>query len=272
MRAFRIAYDGTAFHGFQRQPDVRTVEDALLTSCSSLGVDALDAGYAAAGRTDAGVSAVAQTVAFTCPSWLSPSALNGSLPETIRAWAFADVPETFHPRYDAIERDYVYYLPFHRIDVSAARAACARLEGTHDFRNLSASSTDTKRTVTHVDLASGQRVGALTVRAPAFLHQQVRRMARLVYEVGVGSRSLADVESLLSGVSQDGPDGVQPAPPEPLLLSDVIYPDIAFTLDDRACSFAQEYFCEHADVVSGYAGVLAGISSRLTRESDDQYR
>ncbi|MFB6218385.1 MAG: tRNA pseudouridine(38-40) synthase TruA, partial [Halobacteriaceae archaeon] len=64
MRAFRLAYDGRPFHGFQRQPDVPTVEGALLDALDALDIPFAGdtpSGYAAAGRTDRGVSAVAQT-------------------------------------------------------------------------------------------------------------------------------------------------------------------------------------------------------------------
>ena len=100
MYAFRIAYDGQPYRGFQRQPDVPTVEDALLGALRDLDVLPADAdtppGSAAAGRTDAGVSALAQTVAFEAPDWLSPAAFNSELPESIRAWASADVDAEFH--------------------------------------------------------------------------------------------------------------------------------------------------------------------------------
>ena len=114
MRAFRLAYDGRPFYGFQRQPTVPTVEGALFDALVDLSVLSPDAdkptGYAAAGRTDAGVSAAAQTVAFECPEWLTPRALNSELPATIRAWASADVPEDFHATHDATRREYVYHL------------------------------------------------------------------------------------------------------------------------------------------------------------------
>jgi len=77
MRAFRVAYDGEPYRGFQRQPHGDTIEDALFEGLRALGVgfrDGSPAGYAAAGRTDAGVSARAQTVAFEAPDWLSPRA------------------------------------------------------------------------------------------------------------------------------------------------------------------------------------------------------
>ncbi|PSQ01729.1 tRNA pseudouridine(38-40) synthase TruA, partial [Halobacteriales archaeon QS_5_70_17] len=87
MRAYRVAYDGTTFRGFQRQPDVPTVEGALFGALAALGVYDPDEhrpeGYAAAGRTDAGVSATAQTVALAAPDWLTPRALNAELPADV---------------------------------------------------------------------------------------------------------------------------------------------------------------------------------------------
>ena len=113
MRAFRLAYDGTGYRGFQRQPHGETVEDAILEALEALGVgfeDGTPAGYAAAGRTDAGVSARAQTVAFEAPEWLTPRAFNAELPADVRAWASADVPGSFHATHDAVERHYRYFL------------------------------------------------------------------------------------------------------------------------------------------------------------------
>jgi len=91
MRAYRVAYDGRPYSGFQRQPDVPTVEGTVLAALGRLGVCELDAipeGYAAAGRTDAGVSAVAQTVAFDAPDWLAPAAFNRRPTTTGRSGSF----------------------------------------------------------------------------------------------------------------------------------------------------------------------------------------
>ncbi|KPN30077.1 tRNA pseudouridine synthase A [Halolamina pelagica] len=151
MRAFRLAYDGRAFYGFQRQPDVPTVEGALLETLAAGGV--LDdgetpPGYAAAGRTDAGVSAVAQTVAFEAPDWCTPAALNGRLPGSIRAWAAADVPQGFHATHDASRRTYTYQLHAPDADDAAAVEAANRLAGEHDFHNLTSDESGTVRDVT----------------------------------------------------------------------------------------------------------------------------
>ena len=122
MRAFRFAYDGRPFYGFQRQPDVPTVEDAILDALCELDVapaGGTPPGYSAAGRTDRGVSALAQTVAFECPAWCSPGALNGALPASVRAWAAADVPADFHATHDAVRREYTYHLYAPRAGASA---------------------------------------------------------------------------------------------------------------------------------------------------------
>lgn len=81
MRAYRIATDGRGYHGFRRRAAVETVSDVILDALRELdhaGREEVPPGYAAGGRTDAGVSAVAQTVAFEAPDWLVPFAFNGA--------------------------------------------------------------------------------------------------------------------------------------------------------------------------------------------------
>ena len=246
MRAFRVAYDGRPFHGFQRQPNVPTVEGAIFDALRAL--DLLDddepkpAGYAAAGRTDAGVSAVAQTVGFTCPDWLTPSALNAELPADVRAWAAADVDPDFSARYDADRRTYVYHLFAPGASVDLARTVCSAIVGTHDFRNLTADREGTTRTI---DEATVERDGdflVLRVTARAFLHQQVRRIASLVRAVAAGERPAAFVDRVLSAETLDGPDGIAPAPAPALVLVDVTYPDVTFTSDPDAASRSKVIF------------------------------
>jgi tRNA pseudouridine38-40 synthase len=261
-RAFRVAYDGTPFRGFQRQPAVPTVEDAILDALRDL--DVLDDGardvpdgYAAAGRTDAGVSARAQTVAFDAPGWLSPAALNSELPASVRAWASADVPREFHATHDARAREYRYYLyaPVENRDTAtggseeaeeaafddgAAGAALARLVGEHDFHNLT---PDDEGTVRDLE-GSATRDGSFLVvrlRAGGFARQLVRRTVGLVAAVGRGEVPLSTVERVLGAAQLTGPEGVAPAPAEPLVLWDVDY-DVAFAVDGTAATAARETF------------------------------
>jgi tRNA pseudouridine38-40 synthase len=246
VRAFRIAYDGRPFHGYQRQPSVPTVEDALFDALDDLGVFDRDrrdrpAGYAAAGRTDAGVSALAQTVAFECPEWCTPRALNGELPGDVRAWAAVAAPDDFHATHDAERREYVYELYGPDLDDERAEAAAAELRGEHDFHNLT---PDDRGTVRDVSIRIDRDGAFLTLRVAAggFPRQLVRRLVSVVRGVAAGGMVPADVDQLLGPDPVDGPDGVPPAPPEPLLLADVSYPVLDFERDPQAAASALDVF------------------------------
>lgn len=253
MRAYRIAYDGTLFYGFQRQPTVPTVEDAIFGALEELGV--IDeggeppAGYAAAGRTDAGVSATCQTVAFAAPDWLTPRALNGSLPPTIRAWASVDVAREFHATHHATRREYTYHLhaPVDAtagaaaVDDERIRAALEALSGRHDLHNFTSDDRGTERTLS----LSARRDGAflvVTVAADGFCRGLVRRLVSLVHAVGTGDATLEKVDRALAADPLPGHEGIPPAPPDPLVLTGVRYPDLAFDVDPEAAGSAREVF------------------------------
>ncbi|MEM4782614.1 MAG: tRNA pseudouridine(38-40) synthase TruA [Halalkalicoccus sp.] len=246
MRAFRIAYDGVAYHGFQRQPDVGTVEGRLFRALDRLGVSdgGKPAGYSAAGRTDAGVSALSQTVAFEAPDWLTPAAMNSELPGDVRAWASADADtERFHAQYDAISREYTYYLhaPEATVEDDRARAVLDRLSGRNDFHNLTSDSGETIRTIRETRLDREGDFAVITLRAGGFLRQLARRIVSLLASVGRGERDLDFVDRVLSAERLDGPEGIAPAPPEPLVLTDVAY-DLDFEIDERAAESARAIF------------------------------
>lgn len=244
MRAYRLAYDGTGYRGYQRQPHRETVEDDLFGALTDLGVaDGKPEGYAAAGRTDAGVSARSQTVALETPDWLTPRALNSHLPAAIRAWGHADVDEGFSARYDAVERRYRYHLfaPAGVADVAAASEACEALSGEHDFRNLTLDSEGTVRDLT-VWVGRDGPFLVFELRAPGFCRQQVRRVVSLVSLVARGERPLAFVDRVLGPDPLPGHEGVPAVPAEGLVLFDVTYPGVSFTLDEEAAASAREVF------------------------------
>ncbi|MDG5820849.1 tRNA pseudouridine(38-40) synthase TruA [Natronococcus sp. A-GB7] len=258
LRAFRIAYDGSDYYGFQRQPDVPTVEDALFDALRDLGVLDPDArkpvGYAAAGRTDAGVSALAQTVALEAPDWLTPRAFNGELPADVRAWAAADASDGFHATHHATRREYTYHLyapPANRregneparaaVDGDRFRAACDALSGTHDFHNLTPDDRNTERSPTLEASRDGDYL-VVDVSAGGFARELVRRLVSLARSVGTGERSFGDLERALEPEPLPGHEGIAPAPPEPLVLSAVDYPDLAFEVDEDAAASARAVF------------------------------
>ncbi|ELY92991.1 tRNA pseudouridine synthase A [Natrialba hulunbeirensis JCM 10989] len=262
MRAFRLAYDGTDYYGFQRQPDVPTVEGAMFDALRALDVLAPDAdkpaGYAAAGRTDAGVSALAQTVAFETPDWLTPRAFNSKLPADIRAWTAADAPDEFHATHHAREREYTYYLyappasdtdeghasptvTAHTVDDDRFQAACDALSGPHNFHNLTPDDRNTERSPVLESTRDGQFL-VVTVTAGGFCRELVRRLVSLAQDVGTGEADLQTIERALEPDPLPGHEGIGPAPPEPLVLTDVEYGALEFDVDEEAAESARAVF------------------------------
>jgi tRNA pseudouridine38-40 synthase len=275
MRAYRVAYDGRRFHGFQRQPDVATVSDTLLAALSDL--DVLDDGsdappnYAAAGRTDAGVSALAQTVAFDAPDWLTPRAFDSELPPDVRVWAVADAPADFHATHDATRREYVYHLhaPAETVDDERATAALDALRGEHDFHNLTPDDDGTVRGLDGEIDRDGEYL-VVRVQADGFARQLVRRLVALLDEIARGERDLGAVDRVLAAEPVPGPAGVPAAPAEPLVLADVTYPNLAFERDPEAAASTREIFRErrvrHATRARVAEDLIAGVGG--TTEED----
>lgn len=244
MRAFRLAYDGTGYRGFQRQPHGETVENALFDALRDLDIafeGGSPVGYAAAGRTDAGVSARAQTVAFETPIWLSPRALNSELPKSVRAWASADVPESFHATHDAAERVYRYFLYAPEVDDGLAESAAAELSGEHDFHNFTPDDEGTERELS-VSVRRDDAFLVIDCRAGGFARRLVRRLVSMLDAVAREERKPAFIDRALAPASLSGPDGIGSAAAEPLVLLDVRYPDVEFEVDDRALEATREVF------------------------------
>jgi tRNA pseudouridine38-40 synthase len=266
MRAFRVAYDGTDYRGYQRQPHGDTVEDTLLAALRRLGVcEGVPEGWASSGRTDAGVSAIAQTVAFAAPDWLTPAAFNGELPPEIRAWASAEAPADFHATHHATRRAYEYHLHAPDLDDGVARRACETLSGTHDFHNLSPDSWGTERDLD----ASCERDGAFLVcrfESDGFPREFVRRAVALVALVAAGDQPFSYLERALSEEVLEGKTGFAPAAPEPLLLTRVEYPTLDFEVDDRAAASAWAAFEERRVRQQTAACVSARLRAGSSRE------
>ncbi len=174
MRTLKLtlAYDGTGFVGWQRQAEGVSiqglVEEALGRAC---GADRVP--VTGAGRTDAGVHALAQTASASVETSLACadllSAINARLPASIRVRQVEDVPASFHARFSAREKTYAYRVacasvlpPFeeryawhvrHRLDVAAMRTALGAVVGTHDFAALQAAGSETSGTVRTIHAA-----------------------------------------------------------------------------------------------------------------------
>jgi tRNA pseudouridine38-40 synthase len=166
MTTFKIvlAYDGTDFNGWQRQPEGTSIQRLLEDALRDL--DGRDVAVTGAGRTDAGVHALAQVAAFALERTIAPDALvravNVRLPESVRILSAEPARADFHPRFDATAKTYRYRIwnadvvsPFERrfawhvidrLDVDAMNAAAACLVGTHDFAAFQGTGSDTATT------------------------------------------------------------------------------------------------------------------------------
>jgi tRNA pseudouridine38-40 synthase len=202
--AARVEYDGTDFAGFQVQPGTRTVQGeleaalALISGGSRIRV-------VAAGRTDAGVHAAGQVIAFTDPRGRTASelsrAMDALLPADVAIREVRRVPEGFHPRYAARYREYRYTVwngprsPLRerqalgvreQLDTAAMARAGSVLEGRHDFSAFGVAHRSPVRTVHSVRVRRNGKLVTIDVRADAFLGQMVRRMVAALLEVGHG--------------------------------------------------------------------------------------
>jgi tRNA pseudouridine38-40 synthase len=200
-----VEYDGTEFAGFQAQrPGVRTVQGELEAALARLNGGARQP-VDGAGRTDAGVHATGQVIAFTDSGRLSAEALtealNGTLPPDVAVRDIRRVPAGFHPRYAARYREYRYTIwngprsPLlerttfrvrNQLDTNAMARAAAAFEGSHDFSAFGGADPQPVRTVHRVRVRRDGNLVRIDVRADAFLRGMVRRMVAALIAVGTG--------------------------------------------------------------------------------------
>ncbi|MDD1773286.1 MAG: tRNA pseudouridine(38-40) synthase TruA [Methanomassiliicoccales archaeon] len=218
----KLAYEGGHFNGFQRQPGRRTVEGEILRALKEIGAvrSVKDARFSGASRTDGGVSAIGNAVAFDTDFRRREiiRALN-AVSEDVYFYGIAEVPQGFSPR-RARQRWYRYFLPGRGLDLEKVSECASLFEGKHDFRMFCKGGE--RGTVRTVDSIEAFRVGDFIVadfRAREFLWNMVRRIVAAMSEVGRGRVSIARVKEALSG--REVSFGLAPA--EHLILMDVLY-------------------------------------------------
>jgi tRNA pseudouridine38-40 synthase len=242
-----VQFDGTDFHGFQRQQGhVRTVAGVL----EQVWLDWLGEAIVArtSSRTDAGVHArrmpVLVRTGTQVPARGLMLGLAERLPEDLAVLDALDLPRDFDERQDAVGKRYIYRLtlgpvrrPLYRrlawhvkgpLDLAAMQAAARRLEGVHDFaafRSVHCQAATTVRELLSVAVVPGSEEAGepwtLTLCGNAFLHHMARIVAGTLVDVGRGRRSLAEVERAL--VTGDRTQAGQTAPAQGLTLDEVFY-------------------------------------------------
>jgi tRNA pseudouridine38-40 synthase len=218
--ALGIEYDGTAFCGWQTQPQHCAVQDALESALAAIAGHPVET--ICAGRTDAGVHGAGQVVHFDTTASRPPTAwtrgVNTHLPESVSVLWAKEVSEDFHARFSARARTYRYLLLSrgvrpgldrgrvgwtHRfLDLAAIEAGAAHLVGEHDFSAFRAAECQAASPVRHLTRLDVQHLDGLfafDLTANAFLQHMVRNIVGCLVEVGAGRHPPDWVASVLAG-------------------------------------------------------------------------
>lgn len=235
-----VAYEGTAFKGWQRQKEDRTVQGVIEEAAARICGRKVTVN--GAGRTDAGVHALAQTASFQASVRLDDAtflrAMNAILPADVRAVSLEEAPLEFHARKSAagkvyryriatgpivspFERRYALHWPY-RLDLKDMRLAAAGFIGRHDFTAFSSNCDRSPvRTVVRSEFHRTGGILMYTVEADGFLRYMVRTMVGALLEVGRGRLEPDDIGRILE--SRDRKPAGPTAPPTGLFLVEVLY-------------------------------------------------
>lgn len=248
-----LQYEGSQYEGWQVQPGARTVQGTIEEVIRAIAPDS--SSLVAAGRTDAGVHAIEQVAAFKTESHHAPEvfarALNAQIPRDIRVTGASLASPSFHPRFDARGKEYVYVIQRGRVasafthrfswlitfglDLDAMAAASQLLVGTHDFSSFQGSGCGARTTMREVrsieincrqsvpflDFALDGSFVILTIRASAFLRHMARNIVGTLVEVGRGAMRAEEMADVLS--AKDRSHAGPTAPPRGLFLRKVWY-------------------------------------------------
>lgn len=248
-----VAYDGTAFWGFQVQPgELPTIQGNLETGISDLTGEVVR--IVGSGRTDAGVHAAGQVVSFmtnsTIPVENWPRALNTRLPIDIRVIAAEEVPPDFHARFSAVAKTYRYLFSISKepnpvalrytwwvgrpLNLQAMQEAATVLVGKHDFKSFQTAGSSAQTSVRKVTesrlistLSGDSLVPGLTgliayeITADGFLYNMVRNIVGVLQRIGCGKLKPTDLAEIMA--ARDRRRAGQLAPAQGLWLQQVWY-------------------------------------------------
>jgi tRNA pseudouridine38-40 synthase len=241
-----IAYDGTAYQGWQVQKTGTGVQELIEAACGKMfpSVKRIHS----SSRTDTGVHALGMVAhveipraEFKMPVGRLAIALNAFLPDDIRVLSAVRVPETFHARFDATGKQYRYYVWNHaamnpllqnrawhfpiKLDVKAMRAAAKLFIGKHDFKSFAATRSyemeSNVRTLTRCDIKKSDANFTFIIEGDGFLYKMCRGIVGTLVQVGQGKIPLAEIKNILA--SRDRRVAGMTAPAHGLVLWKVFY-------------------------------------------------
>lgn len=274
--AFKVAYIGSNFNGFQRQPDVRTVEGEIIDSLIELGYidDLTNARFRIAGRTDKGVNSLGNVVSFQSEKEVYINEINNYLPEDVQFIASAPVRFGFKPRY-AKQRWYRYVLFGNDLDIDRLREISKLFIGEHDFTNFTKRyQKTTVRTIDNIeisvpDIKPDERLDMnfktnnfnnkqdfinlnqlyspifVDIYGESFLWNMIRKMMRVFTEYARGKMSKEEIMHYLNPDKDEERAHIKVLEPENLILMDTIYENIKFNYDDYAVEKFKRYLASN---------------------------
>ena len=248
MRYFiRFAYDGTAFHGSQRQPNGVTVQETMEQALAMIFREPIPLTFA--GRTDAGVHAREMYAHFDIGCQLPDAGqicfrLNGILPDSIAIFDIYPVTDDAHARFSVVRRTYEYHIVDHKdpflcqqatrvrpgLDFDAMNEAAQLLIGKQDFASFCRTNTDVKTTICDLTHAEWKQLGnghaVFTIAADRFLRNMVRAVVGTLFEVGRGKMTKEQFAEVITQHNRCAAGDSAPA--EGLFLVQIDYPQELF--------------------------------------------
>lgn len=244
-----VSYDGSAFHGFQVQGNLRTVQDEIEKVILIIAKKKIR--IHSAGRTDTGVHAFGQVFHFDTTiemgEWNMQNALNSRLPRDIYIRDVKKVDQAFHSRFSAVEKTYHYlidvgeYNPIYAkyryfypypIDIEQLKNALSIFIGTHDFKTFTKNHklTDTVRTIHDITLIQQDTLITLVFRGNGFMHNMVRIIVAMLLEVARGKLNIEELKTRLE--EKNRRLAPKTAPAEGLYLIKVDYQTTDFSSNE----------------------------------------
>ena len=243
-----MKYNGGRYNGWQKQPNAPSVQEMLERGLSA--ILRTDTQVTGAGRTDTGVHASFYVAHFDCIGDINDGSdfcyhLNAILPHDISVTKIAKVKDDAHARFDALSREYKYYIattkdPFSQLfswqytfplDFETMNMAASRLLQETDFTSFCKLHSNNKTNVCRLTDSRWERHGdkfTYTVRADRFLRNMVRALVGTLVDVGRGKLSLDQFDNVVAGRNRSLAG--TSAPPQGLFLTDITYPDNIFII------------------------------------------
>lgn len=238
----KLQYDGTAYHGYQIQPEAITVQKAVEDALSHITNEEIHINGCS--RTDAGVHAVEYAcsfiTSFPIPAERLPIVLNNKLPSDIKALSCVVVDNEFHARFDTKSKTYRYRINClenpevfsrnyewqlkRKLDISAMQQACSYFIGEKDFTSFMTSGNNVKsavRCIYSLEVTEKDGIAEIYIRANGYLYNMVRIITGTLVEVGLGRILPPDIDDIINARNREkaGPT----APPQGLALYKVEY-------------------------------------------------